>query len=116
MNEPGRLRLFLDEDVHLALANALRKRGYDAVHTIEERRAGLSDESQLVFATAEKRCLVTFNVGDFVQLHNHWLQSSRDHGGIIVSKQLTVSESLRRLLGLLQKEDTETMKGQLQFL
>jgi len=31
-----KLRLFLDEDVHLALAGALRKRGYDATHTGEE--------------------------------------------------------------------------------
>lgn len=26
------IKLFIDEDTHLALAEAIRKRGYDAVH------------------------------------------------------------------------------------
>jgi len=111
-----RPRLFLDEDVHLALADVLRKRGHDAVHANEEKRTGASDESQLAFAAEEGRCLVTFNVGDFVQLHNRWIAEGREHAGIIVSKQLTVGESLRRLLAVLQKENVESMKGQIRFL
>lgn len=83
-----KLRLFLDEEDHAALAVALRKRGHDAVHTLEEKRLGLSDESQLNFATEENRCLVTFNVGDFVRLHNRWIDEGREHAGIIASKQL----------------------------
>lgn len=83
-----KLRLFLDEDVHFALADALRKRGYDARHTGEEGRWGLSDKDQLEFAAREGRCLVTFNVGDFVQLHNSWLRAGQNHAGIVVSKQL----------------------------
>jgi hypothetical protein len=111
-----KLRLFLDEDVHTALSVALRKRGHDAVHALEAKRLGLPDESQLTFATAADRCLVTFNVGDFVRLHNHWLTEGREHAGIIVSKQLPVGESLRRLLAFPQKESGETMKDQLRFL
>ena len=111
-----KLRLFLDEDVHTALAVALRKRGHDAVHTLEEERLGLSDESQLNFATEKNRCLVTFNVGDFVRLHNRWFEAGREHAGIIVSKQLPVGESLRRLLALLQRESGDSMQGQVRFL
>ena len=111
-----KLRLCFDEDVHAALAPALRKRGYDAVHVLEEQRLGVPDESQLAVAAAEGRCLVTFNVGDFVQLHNQWFRKSRAHAGIIVSKQLPVGEALRRLLALLQKEDAESMVGQIRFL
>jgi hypothetical protein len=111
-----KLRIFLDEDVHVNLAAALCKRGYDAVHALEEKRSGLTDESQLVYATDENRCLVTFNVGDFVRLHNHWAEMGREHGGIVVSKQLPVGETLRRLLVLLQKESTESMGGQVRFL
>jgi predicted nuclease of predicted toxin-antitoxin system len=111
-----KLRLFLDEDVHAALAAALRKRGHDAVLAIEEKRFGLSDESQLNFATQENRCLVTFNVGDFVRLHNRWIDAGREHAGIIVSKQQPVGEMLRRLLALLQKESGDSMRGQVRFL
>lgn len=111
-----KLRLFLDEDVHTALAVALRKRGHDAVHALEEKRLGLTDESQLTFAAAEQRCLVSFNVGDFVRLHNRWVAEGREHAGIIVSKQLSVGESLRRLLALLGKEDAESLRGHIRFL
>ena len=110
------LRLFLDEDVHLPLAAALRKRGYDAVHTGEKGRLGMSDKDQLDFAAKEDRCLVTFNVGDFVQLHNRWLDAGHEHAGVVVSRQLPVGESLRRLLVLLQREDATSMKAQLRFL
>jgi len=110
------LRLFLDEDVHTALAVALRKRGCDAVHASKEKRLGLSDESQLNFATLQNRCLVTFNAGDFVRLHNRWVEAGREHAGIIVSKQLPVGESLRRLLALLQEESADSMLGQVRFL
>jgi len=111
-----KLRLFLDEDVHAALAAALRKRGHDAIHALEEKRLGLSDESQLNFATEENRCLVTFNVGDFVRLHNRWIDEGHEHAGIIVSKQLPVGEALRRLLALLQKQSGDSMRGQVHFL
>ena len=59
------MRLFLDEDVHVVLATALRKRGYDARHTGEEGRLGASDKEQLEFAAGEDRCFMTFNVGHF---------------------------------------------------
>jgi predicted nuclease of predicted toxin-antitoxin system len=109
-------RIFLDEDVHVNLAAALRKRGHNAVHALEEKRLGLPDDSQLAFAVKENRCLVTFNVGDFVRLHNQWIEEGREHCGIIVSKQLPVGECLRRLLALLQRESDDSMKGQVRFL
>jgi hypothetical protein len=116
MNVQALLLLLLDEDVHLVLADALRKRGYDAIHVVEQRRSGYPDEDQLEFAVSQKRCFVTFNVGDFVQLHNNWLARSHEHWGIVVSKQLPVGESLRCLLAMLQKENTETMRNQLRFM
>ncbi len=111
-----KLRLFFDEDVHAGVAVALLKRGHDAVLALEEKRLGLSDEYQLNFATEENRCLVTFNVGDFVRLHNRWIDGGREHAGIIVSKQLPVGELLRRLLTLLQKESRDSMRGKVRFL
>jgi len=66
-----KIGLFLDEDLHSGLAHALRKRGYDAIHTQELDRKGLSDSNQLLFAIQQERCLFTFNVKDFVILHNH---------------------------------------------
>jgi hypothetical protein len=111
-----KVRLFLDEDVHVVLAGALRKRGYDARHTGEEGRLGTSDMEQLEFAVSQDRCFLTFNVGHFVQLHNSWLQSGREHAGIVVSQQRPVGECLRRLLALLQGETAASIRSQLRFL
>ena len=110
------VRLFLDEDFHVALAEALRKRGHDAVHALEEKRLGLADEAQLKFAADAGRALLTFNVGDFVRLHNRWIEKGREHAGIIVSKQLPVGKALRRVLNLIQKETAESIQGEVRFL
>ena len=61
---PTTIKLLIDEDVHLALAEALRRRGHDAVHVREVERLGLDDECQLKFAAHQRRCFVTFNVGE----------------------------------------------------
>jgi len=63
-----KIKLFLDEDVHTALAAALRKRGFDAVHVSELSRKGKSDDEQLRYAAEQERCLFSFNVRDFVML------------------------------------------------
>jgi predicted nuclease of predicted toxin-antitoxin system len=64
------IRLLLDEDIHGTLAQAVCKRGFDAVHVQEINRKGYGDREQLEFAVTQGRCLVTFNVKDFVLLHN----------------------------------------------
>jgi predicted nuclease of predicted toxin-antitoxin system len=67
----AKVKLLLDEDVHLGLASALRKRGYDATHVQELARTGRSDREQMEYAIAQESCIFTFNVKDFVLLHNH---------------------------------------------
>jgi predicted nuclease of predicted toxin-antitoxin system len=111
-----KIGLLLDEDVHSGLAHALRKRGYDAIHAQELDRKGRSDSDQLLFAIQQERCLFTFNVKDFVVLHNQHIKSFQEHWGIIVSKQLPFRETMARLLGLLQRHSKKTIKNHLEFL
>jgi predicted nuclease of predicted toxin-antitoxin system len=111
-----KIELFLDEDVHSGLAHALRRRGYDAIHAQELYRKGRSDSDQLLFAIQQERCLFTFNVKDFVILHNQHVKSQQKHWGIIVSKQLPFRETMSRLLCVLQRTAKETMKNHLEFL
>ncbi len=111
-----KIELLLDEDVHSGLAHALRKRGYDAIHAQELDRKGRSDADQLLFAIQQKRCLFTFNVKDFVILHNQHMKNCQEHWGIIVAKQLPFRETMSRLLGLLQRHSKKTIKNHLEFL
>ena len=111
-----KVKLFLDEDVHSGLSNALRKRGYDVYHAQELDGKGRSDSEQLAFAVQNQRCLFTFNVKDFVILHNLYVKNHQDHWGIIVSKQIPLRETLNRTLRLLQKFSKETLKNRIEFL
>ena len=110
------IRLFLDEDVHSSLSQILRKRGFDALHAQELKRKGLSDEEQLQYAINHQRCLMTFNVKDHVRLHNQFVMLEQEHWGIIVSKQIPLTEALRRTLKVLQRESKLSMKNCLIFL
>jgi uncharacterized protein with PIN domain len=55
------IRLYLDEDVDVLVAEMVRAHGFDALTTREARRLGDSDADQLAFATAEGRVFLTHN-------------------------------------------------------
>ena len=62
------IAFFLDEDVHEALAAALRRKGIDTVNAHECGRKEAKDAEQLAFAVSQQRAFVTFNVADFEAL------------------------------------------------
>ena len=107
--------VYTDEDVHAAVAAGLRKAGLDAVSTPESGRRGMSDESQLAWATGEGRVLLTFNVADFAALHADWIARNRNHAGIVVSGQRNVGDLLRRVLHLAGTLDAAAMQNRLEY-
>lgn len=110
------VKLLLDEDVHLKLAESLRQYGIDTIHVQELHRTGQSDLEQLRYAVEQKRCIFTFNVGDFVRLHKAFIEQEREHYGIIVSKQLPIGQCVHRLAQLLQNTSVEQFSQRLIFL
>ena len=111
-----KLKLFLDEDIHTGLSHALRQRGYDVVHAQDLKRKGKSDSEQLTFAVQEERCLVTFNVRDFIHLYNQYARENKEHWGIIVSRQMPIGETLRRLLKKVGLATRDDFKNRIEFL
>lgn len=91
------IKLYLDEDVHKKVATALRLKGYDVISAHEVQKQSLSDKQQLAYAISEGRAIFTFNAGDFGRLHKEQLARGSDHFGIILSKQITVGETVKRL-------------------
>lgn len=51
---PNIMRLYLDEDVPKAIAEALRLRGYDVMTVSESGRKGLTDVKQLKYTIKSK--------------------------------------------------------------
>lgn len=110
------IRIFTDEDVHLAVAAQLRASRVDAVSAREAGRLGCDDPSQLRWASGESRTLVTFNVEDFARLHHVWASGAERHAGIVVSAQRGVGDMVRRLLHLVGQISAEEMQDQLEYL
>lgn len=109
-------RFFTDEDVYGSVGSGLRRAGIDAISTPEAGRLGQSDESQLAWASAEGRLLVTFNVAHFAWLHTECLRQDRHHAGVVVSSQRPIGDMVRRLLHITVAMDAESMRGRLEFL
>ena len=78
-------RLHLDADTSSrALQKALAARGHDVTRTPTAWMPfDASDEKQLLGATAQGRCIFTFNIGDFMRL----AQEYPEHGGILLAQQ-----------------------------
>ena len=109
-------KLHLDADASIkTLQTALTKRGYDVTRTPTDWVArDASDEEQLLGASAQGRCIFTFNVRDFLPLAQHY----PNHHGIILAAQK--SWSLSALILALERllESTEALDwvGQVRWL
>jgi predicted nuclease of predicted toxin-antitoxin system len=111
-----KIRLYLDEDVDVALASALRQRGIDVLTTQEAGKRQQTDDAQLEYAVQAGRVFFTHNRGDFARLHGQRVQEDRPHAGVIVSDQLPLGILLRRLSRLCFSLTQEEMMGRLEFL
>ena len=110
------VKLFFDENVPEAIAAAVRLRGYDATTVKDAERKALSDLDQLRYASLQKRVLFTFNVADFIKLHEEFMETGHCHSGILLSKQLPVGIVVKRLLQLLSRLQPETIVNNIIWL
>lgn len=111
-----RSRLHLDADSSIkALHTTLVERGHDATRTPNDwMPEGASDEAQLLGATAEGRCILTFNIRHFLILAVRF----PNHGGIILAEQRgwSLPELIEALDRLLSETSAEDWVGQVRWL
>jgi hypothetical protein len=102
------LRLHLDADASIrSLHQELLARQHDVTRTPNDWiAANASDEAQLLAATAQGRCIFTFNVRDFPLLALRY----PCHEGIILAAQR--SWTLGDLIDSLDRLLTETVAGE----
>lgn len=107
-------RLHLDADTsQISLMRSLIDRGHDVTRTPNEWMAlDATDEQQLLGATAQGRCIFTFNIRDFMALAKRYPH----HGGIILSSKKPMPELFKALDFLLSETDAETWIGQVRWL
>ncbi len=110
------IKLYLDEDVHHLIAQALRLRGWTALTTHEAARVGSTDMEQLQFAIASGHAILTYNVADFPRLHYELIRNDEHHAGIIVGTQEDPAANARTLLRLVSVFSADDLVDQLVFL
>jgi hypothetical protein len=106
----------LDADIsYRTLHRVLRERGHDVTRTPCEWMAlDASDEQQLLQATARGRCILTFNIADFMRL----AQIYPAHGGIILAHQRewTLAALIAAVDRMLTETEAADWPGQVRWL
>lgn len=111
------VRLYFDEDVSASIVDNLRQRGFDVASARDVGRLQLDDASQLAFAAADGRAIVTHNRLDFERLHQSYLSEGREHHGIIIAKRRPSDIAVvLKLLALLNEVTADDMLNQLRYI
>ncbi|OFW52526.1 MAG: hypothetical protein A2163_08250 [Actinobacteria bacterium RBG_13_35_12] len=111
-----RIAIYTDEDVDISVCRALRLRGFEVYSTREEGKNESSDEEQLLYAYSLGSVLVTHNVQDFPRIHYEFMKKGKHHSGIIIAKQVSVGEIVKRFARLALILSAEDMEDRLEYL
>lgn len=109
----AKIKFHLDENITLAIANGLRRRGIDVTTTPEQGMIGQSDEQQLAFSLSQERVIFTQDT-DFLRLHH----SGLSHAGIVDCPQTSksIGEILQGLVLIWEVLNAEEMNNHLEYL
>ncbi|BAZ07740.1 DUF5615 family PIN-like protein [Calothrix sp. NIES-3974] len=110
------IRLYLDEDVNVLVADLLKARGFDALTVRDAGQLQASDEEQLAYAVSQKRALVTHNRADFEKLIQTYFDTEQKHYGVILAVRRPPQEIAKRLLAILNQVTAEEMENQVRYI
>ena len=77
-------RYYLDEDVPVQVAPAMRALGIDVLTTLEAGRLRAADVAQLDFAAEQGRITTTRNIKDFIPLSRRFEREGKAHAGVLL--------------------------------
>ena len=106
------IRFYLDEQIPIAIAEGLRRRGVDVLRVQEVGRSGLPDFDQLTFALAQRRVLITMD-SDFLLL----ARRSLTHAGIAsASPSRSIGAVISSVMLIYDVLKADDMMNQVEFL
>ena len=105
------MKFYLDEDLSPKIAEALRRKGMDAVSAHEAGNIQFSDPEQLSYASREGRCLVTRNARHFLVLAKDAIRRQRPHAGILLCSPRFTGAEIRTLVDQLSLVAKRYPKG-----
>lgn len=110
------IRLYLDEDINVLVADLLKARGFDALTVRDAGQLRASDPEQLAYAVNHQRVLVTHNRGDFEELIQTYFETEQKHYGVILAVRRSPQEIARRLLVILNQVTADEMENQVRYI
>ncbi|MDN5942339.1 MAG: DUF5615 family PIN-like protein [Nitrospira sp.] len=111
------IRLYLDEDVSVFVAQLLRPHGFEVLTTREAKNLGRSDAAQLEYAAAHQHTILTHNRRDYEQLHEAALIEQRFHSGILIAnRRASDFELARRIMTVLDTFTADEIANQLLYV
>ncbi|MBW2121186.1 MAG: DUF5615 family PIN-like protein [Deltaproteobacteria bacterium] len=113
----GKIRIYTDESVDVAIAEGLKRRGVDAFSARDTRNLGMTDEEQLIYADNEKAAIFTHDT-DFLRIAARWMEEGRSHHGIIYchQKSYSIGECIRKIRVLTSVLTAEDIANHIEFL
>jgi hypothetical protein len=111
------MRLYLDKDVSVLVAELLRPHGFDVLTTRDAQNLGQSDADQPQFTLQRHRSLLTHNRCDYEELHLTALQQHQPPAGILIAnRRASHLELARRIMTLLNRVSADEALNQLLYL
>jgi predicted nuclease of predicted toxin-antitoxin system len=92
------VKLYLDADISYRIAEQLRLKGYDCSSAQEQGAHHLKDEEQLAWAAEDRRCIVTYNRDDFIELVARWFETGREHSGVLIISSRIPKQDFRTII------------------
>lgn len=113
----GKIRIYTNESVEVAIAEGLKRRGVDAFSARDTGNLGLTDEEQLDYAGNEGAAVFTHD-SDFLKIAGRWMENGRTHHGIIYchQKSYSIGECVRKLRALTSVLTSADMINHIEFL
>ena len=97
------MKFYLDEDLSPKIVQLVRKYNIDCISAHETGMIQASDYEQLEAASREKRCLVTKNRNDFIQLTVQFFNSQLPHYGVLIVPYSLPGDSFSLIANSLKK-------------
>jgi len=113
----GRLRIYIDENVDVRVAEGLRRRGIDAFSAREKGTLGIKDEQHFEKAKDLKAVIFTHDP-HFIEIAKNLVKSGKEHYGLIFVEmhRCDLGECIRRLALYAEILSSEDMMNQTEFL
>ena len=110
------IRLYLDEDVNVLVANLLDARGFDVLTVRDAEKLQADDVEQLAYAVSQQRALVTHNRSDFEKLVQTYFVTEQKHYGVILAVRRPPQAIAQRLLTILNQVTADEMENQVRYI